>query len=269
MMGRLIEDYPSPARCLQFFRPAWTVEKVGEIHSGDRAQIAELAAGNQLTGALDGQVETVAVSDDHLDARPARFVDHGAAFVERERHRFFHQNMFTVTRCDYDVFGMELMRRRDIDRLDVIVRTQLFDAAICAGRKIRCEPRTRFRARIGRRQQSDFRVLHKARGHQQEGAAQSRYAQSQRAISHHVPVLPTLAASSAPRDQFTGFVPHAGVLVSRRTANVPTIDADSRNRHRIKQSHQRNAGERPREQRCDERHPAAKHAIADMIGKRE
>ena len=260
MVRRLVEDNPSPTCSIQFFRPPRAIEKIREIHRRDHAQLAEAALRNQLARAANGQVETVAVPDDHLHACPGRDVDHGATFVERQRHGLFDQHMLAMTGSERGVTGMKLVRSRDIDCLDFIIRTQLFNTAISAGRKIGCKTRPCFRAWIGRGQQSDLGILHKAWSHEPESAAQSRYAQSQRAISRH-----GLTRSGASRGQSTGLVPHAHV--SGFTANADRADdyADPGDRHRIEQAHQRNPGECPGKQRGDERHAAAKHAISDMI----
>ena len=53
--------------------------------------------------------------------------DHRGAFVKRQRHRLFDQQMLAVPRGEHRVLGVKLMRRRHIDDLDRRVGAQLLD----------------------------------------------------------------------------------------------------------------------------------------------
>ena len=86
-------------------------------------------------GAQDRRIEAVAVPDDELHARLARRRDHRAAFVERDRDRLLDQHMLAVRGRGGDMPGMNLVRRGDIDRLDVRIGAQLLDRVVGRARR--------------------------------------------------------------------------------------------------------------------------------------
>src|SRR3954469_23813532 len=78
---------------VELLRAARTVEKIGEHHRADHAQAAVLAARDELSGERNGRIEAMAVADDQMHAVFARRSSHGAAFLERERHWLFDENV--------------------------------------------------------------------------------------------------------------------------------------------------------------------------------
>ena len=59
------------------------------------------------------------MADDQMNAGRARRSDHGCAVVKRQRDRLLDQHMLAVARGEPRVFGVILMRRCNIDGLDM------------------------------------------------------------------------------------------------------------------------------------------------------
>ena len=65
------------------------------------------------------------MADDQRDAGPARCGDHFVAVVEGKRHRLLDDGVLAVLRSKDNMFTMELMRCRNVDRVDIIAANQL------------------------------------------------------------------------------------------------------------------------------------------------
>ena len=76
-------------------------------------------------------------------------------------------------RAAIGVRGMELVRRRDIDRLDVGVGAQVGDLAVDPALEVGLELGARLGAGVGGAHQRDARVAHQGRQHHREGASQT------------------------------------------------------------------------------------------------
>jgi len=115
----------------------------------------------------------MAVSDDQVTLGGARRVDHRLALGQRERHGLFHESVLAGRKGEARVLGMKLMRRRNVERLDRRIATQLRHAGVGASAEIALELRARLRARIARRRQFDPPVGRERRRHQRERATES------------------------------------------------------------------------------------------------
>jgi hypothetical protein len=82
------------------------------------------------------------------------------------------------------MLGMQLMRRRDVDRLDVGVGAQRSDIGLGAGVKVGGEATARLVARIGGRDELDTGMMRKRRQHDGERTAEPGDAQTEFAVSH-------------------------------------------------------------------------------------
>ena len=74
---------------------------------------------------------------------------------------------------------MELVRRRDIDRIDFSVRAQLLERCKGGRGKLLGKSPARFRARIGRGDQRHALILPEGRQHHHEGAAEPGHAEAE------------------------------------------------------------------------------------------
>ena len=65
--------------------------------------------------------------DDEVNAGGLHGVDHASAFGERYRERLLHQHMLAGGGRHADVFCVELMRGRHVNRFDICVGAELFN----------------------------------------------------------------------------------------------------------------------------------------------
>jgi len=171
----------------QFFRAARPVQEIGVVLRVDHAHGTERPAGDDRTGAQDRRVEAVAVTDDKPDIGALRRGDHAVALVERDRHRFFHQHMLAGGGSRFDVVGVQLVRRGNVDNIDFRVGAHRLDRPIDAAAEFPGEAHGCVGARIGGGDQLDPRVRRQRRQHQREGASQPRDAYPQSALRHREP----------------------------------------------------------------------------------
>ena len=66
----------------------------------------------------------------------ARGRDHGGAIVEGQRHRLLDQHMLAVARREDRVARVKLMRRRDVDDLDIGIGAELLDRVVGPAAKV-------------------------------------------------------------------------------------------------------------------------------------
>ena len=92
----------------------------------------------------------MAVADHEMHAGATRRVDDRGAFLERQRHRLFDQQMLAVPRGEHGMVRMKLMRRRHIDGLDRGIGAQVLDGLVGLGGEIRREALPRLGARYPR-----------------------------------------------------------------------------------------------------------------------
>jgi hypothetical protein len=137
-----------------------------------------------ISRAQDRRVEAVAVTDDQPDIGALGCSYHAAAFVERDRHRFFDQHVLAASRSRFDVLGVQLVRRGDIDDVDFRVRAQGLDRRIDPAPDFLGEARSCFGARIGGGDQLDPPVRGQGWQHQRKCAAQSCDADAQPPLRH-------------------------------------------------------------------------------------
>ena len=62
-----------------------------------------------------------------MNSALARRLDHDVAFLKRQRHRLFTDNMFALSGCADDVPGMAFVRSRNPDRVDRMAGAEFFD----------------------------------------------------------------------------------------------------------------------------------------------
>jgi hypothetical protein len=105
------------------------------------------------------------VTDDQVNARARGRVDHRLALGERERHRLFHQHMLAGAGGCHRVLAMELVRARDIDRIDRRIGAQRIDCLMRPHAEIGLEAMPGFRPRIGGAGERDARIADERRQH--------------------------------------------------------------------------------------------------------
>ena len=105
------------------------------------------------------------MADDEVNSRCARGGDHPLAILERQRHRLFDKRMFSMGRRNLDLRRVELMRRGDVDGVDV-GRAQRLHRVVGGRAEILREARPGFRARIEAGDDLDARVAAERRDHE-------------------------------------------------------------------------------------------------------
>ena len=185
-MRGLAEDHAAALRGVELFRTARAIEKVGEIERADHARPAVSAAFNDVARAQNRRIEAVAVADHQHDPGLLRRLDHRAAFGNRNRHRLFDQHMFSALGRELHMRGMMLVRRRDIDDLDIRIGAEFFDGRVSPRAELGCEQRSSFRQRIGAGDQTNARVIRERRHHDGESAAQTRDTHPQLPRAHRL-----------------------------------------------------------------------------------
>ena len=73
-----------------------------------------------------GVAKMVVRAHDH--AARAAFGDHRAGVVERQRQRLLAENMLARLGCGKDLGAVQLVGRRDVDRIDVLRFDQFLEA---------------------------------------------------------------------------------------------------------------------------------------------
>ena len=112
------------------------------------------------------------MSDQQVNPRRLRRVDHARAVFYRQRHRFFDQDMLAGAGRDFGMIGMELVRRRDVNRVDRRIGAHFRDAVTGGAAEIGLEPGARLGARVDRRHDVEPRVQGKGRQHHREPPSQ-------------------------------------------------------------------------------------------------
>ena len=114
----------------------------------------------------------MAVADDQDDAVALGRIGHGAAFLERERHRFLDDRMFAVGRRREQVGRVVLMRGGDVDRIDVRRGAQLLGARVRAAAEVALEAFPGGGIGVGAGGQAHVRVRQQAREHRSGRSAE-------------------------------------------------------------------------------------------------
>ncbi len=63
-------------------------------------------------------------------------VDHAGAFVEGQCHGFFNHHMFAIGRSHFNLCGMQLVRRGNVNCLDLGVATKRFEVGVACHTKV-------------------------------------------------------------------------------------------------------------------------------------
>ena len=202
LMRRLVVDGAAALPRVELFGTARAVEEVGEVESGDHAQCAIGAAFHQGAQPLDRRIEGMGMPDDQMHAGLARGADHAVACVERQRHRFFDQGMPAVRGGDLDLRRMKLVRRGDVDRVDV-ARAERLHGLVSRRPEVLREARAGLGARIEAGDDLDARIVAEGRDHEGEGAPDARDAQPDLPRAHSVVLQRSSVTSPTPRDTQT------------------------------------------------------------------
>jgi hypothetical protein len=123
----------------------------------DHAETAKPPALDNLAHFSDRRIETVRMAAEELDAVLFRRRVHRFAFVDRERHRLLDDHVFAVLGGGDRVAGVHLVRRGDVNRVDVGALHQLFQSLVNLAAEFFAEFFPRARARIGRGRDADLR----------------------------------------------------------------------------------------------------------------
>ena len=134
---------------------------------------------------LHGRIERVAVPDDHMHAGTPSRIDDGRAIFDRQRHRFFDQQVLAGLGRLRRMLAMELMRRRDIDRVDGRIGAERRDRVIGVCGKFLGEALAGLRAGVGGGNEPHRRVARKCRQHHRKRAAKPGDAETERSCINH------------------------------------------------------------------------------------
>ncbi len=160
-----------------------------KLSRGDHAHGAEVAALAELAHAGHRPVEAVAVADDQIAPCARAGLDHGRAIVERDRHRFLEKHMLAVRERKRGVTRVELMRRRDVDDVDLVVRAQALDIVERGSAEVSRELLPCGRERIGAGDDPYPRIRRERRQHQRECASEPRDADTDRSAHRKSRIL--------------------------------------------------------------------------------
>ena len=83
---------------------------------------SELAARDQFAHRAVRLIVAVRVADVEHDTRAVGRIDHRLGFVERRRHGLLAQHVLARVCGGYDVPGVKVGRRGDVDGIDVVER---------------------------------------------------------------------------------------------------------------------------------------------------
>ena len=123
------------------------------------------------------------VTNDQRDAGTLDRLDDRVAILEGQRQRLFHDDVLAATRGHDRVCAMELMRRRDIDRLDRIAFAKRAHVFIGRAAEVAHEGFARRRLRIGRRNQTNILVRGGGLHHDSASHAEPDDAECDRLVS--------------------------------------------------------------------------------------
>ena len=131
-MHRLAEQHAPAVFRAQLFRTARPVQEIRVIEGLDHADPADIAAVDQRPRLRDRRVETVARPNDQGDAGPLAGLDHGLAIGQGNGERFLDQHILAGRRGGHDLFGMQPVRRCDIDRFQAGMGQQTVEIGVAA-----------------------------------------------------------------------------------------------------------------------------------------
>ena len=115
-------------------------------------------AAHDLADGLDERFVALRLADDHLDSTVLDRLDHPVGVRERDRERFFDNDVFRRACRRQDVLGVQVRRRRDIHRVDVRVRAQPLEAGVAAHRILLSESLDQIGTRVRRGQECGVRM---------------------------------------------------------------------------------------------------------------
>src|SRR5688500_10156239 len=97
-MRPLAEDHAAAFLGAELLGPPGPIEEIREVERLDHTDAAEFSARYKGARAQDRGIEAVAVTDDQMDTRLVRGIDHGAALRDGQRHRLLDQDMLAPRR---------------------------------------------------------------------------------------------------------------------------------------------------------------------------
>jgi hypothetical protein len=124
------------------------------------------------------------VADDQAHACAFGGGDHPPACRQADRHRLFHQHVLALRRRHFDVRGVLLVRRCDVDQLDIGIGAERLDRAVSAAAEVRGEALGCLGTGIGGGDQLDARIGDERRQHHGKCPPESGDARLQPALTH-------------------------------------------------------------------------------------
>src|SRR5206468_10042642 len=124
-----------------------------------RAESSELTGADDLAHGADMWAEALRVTAEKLDFVFDRCLDHLLSFLERDRHRFFDDDVFAGVGGDDRMGHVKLVGRRDPYGLDVRVGAHFLDAIVSLGAVALAECFQHPRINIRGRNEFEFRYL--------------------------------------------------------------------------------------------------------------
>ncbi len=117
------------------------------------------------------------MADHEANARLLDRRDDGIAVSEREGHRFFQDDVLAGSGREACMLNVELVRRRDVDRVNARVLAQPMNVRMDIGLEVPCEGRARRALGLRRGGETEARVArhrpyHNGAGHAETGDTQ-------------------------------------------------------------------------------------------------
>ena len=173
LMCGLAEHHTAAQRGIEFFGPARTVDEIGIVHRVDQPRRTVIAGLDQTARFENRRVITMAVTDQQVNPGRRRGVDHACAVFDGQRHRLFDQNVFSRPCRNFSVFGMKLVRCRNVDRVDISLAAHRLDAVIGSPAEIGLEPHPGRWPCIDRRHDIQPRMQRERRQHHGKSATET------------------------------------------------------------------------------------------------
>jgi hypothetical protein len=203
LVRHLVEEDAAALRRVEFLGAARPVEIVRVVPRRDHAETAQFARRDCRAHGADRRIECVGVAGHEVHAGLLHRGDDRVAVGERQRHRLFQDDVLAGGGGETRMFGMKLVRRRDVDRIDRRVVAQPAYVVMRSGVEVAGERFARRRLRLRRGGDAEAWVARRRVHH--DGA---RHAE----------------ADDAEADGRGGVIDHAPSPCSTRNPAIVTLD---------------------------------------------
>ena len=194
LMRGLTVNYTAARFRVQLFWTTRTIQKIGVIQRVNHAHLTDSTAVDNLPRLEHGRIKAMAGANDQRAFRSAHRSNGKRALIKRDRHRFFEQNVLAIRCRQGDMLRMKLMRRSDVDQLNIFISTQRFSRRIGSPGKILLELQASHSVWIARGHELHPMIALKSIEHQGECSAQPNHAHANRCRAHRSSTSSPVAA---------------------------------------------------------------------------